>query len=502
MTYSTRFLAPLALAGALLSPMAAPAQTTDTVLTPRTFIEVSKKALPSVVSIDVRVLPSQELLDENKVSSLEELLEQMMRNGGRMSQERLWEEFNRGGLGSSGAGSGVIIHEDDRFAYVLTNNHVLETGERIRYTIKLDESLGGQEVSGDAVEVVGVDTLTDLAVLRFPLPEGVDLPVMEFADSDKVEVGEWVLALGNPLELNNSVSQGIVSAKGRRIGKAVIENLLQTTATINPGNSGGPLVNLDGEIVGINNAIATSTGRWAGVGFAIPGNQARRISEMLIEQGRVTRGYLGIQMEPLRPSVARTFDMEGDSGVLILDVKEGTPAREAGLQMGDILTHVDGQRIRETADVLNIIGNKLAGESIEVKVTRFKGNEREDFAREVLLMERPSEELLRDGLIRPRTLQEEQAGDAIEESGLRVYNFFDKDSAPAGVMVSSVEEGSPAERAGLAVGDLIVQLNGFKITNEQDLREALALERREGAGHVGIFRRDGSPRHFTMDKPE
>lgn len=501
--------APLWVAGACAlalaaAPFPAAAQSTETILTPRTFIEISKRTLPSVISIEVEILPSERLLEENNASTLEELLENMLRGGSPMGQRQLWEEFNRGRLGNASSGSGVVIHKRDGWAYAVTNNHVLTENDRARYTVTLDSSLAEEPVSvkGEDVEVVGKDSLTDLAVIRFRLPAGIDLPVVPFADSSAVEVGEWVLALGNPLDLNNSVSQGIVSAKGRRIGKAALEDLLQTTAVINPGNSGGPLVNLDGEIVGINNAIATSTGRWAGVGFAIPATQAERISRMIIEQGRVTRGYLGIQMEPLRPSVARTFELDGSIGVLILDVKEGTPAADAGIQMGDILTHVEGRSIREITDVLNIIGNRLAGEEVRVRLVRLRGNDRQTVDKTIVLMERPSEQQLLSGNFRERLDREPDAPvRTVDAYGLRVYNFFDEDNEPAGVMIAEVMPDSPAAQAGLSVGDLLVQMNGFPVASQDDLESALAGIDDSSKDHIGIYRRNGSPRHFTMSQP-
>ncbi|MDX1972174.1 MAG: PDZ domain-containing protein, partial [Candidatus Sumerlaeia bacterium] len=317
------------------------------------------------------------------------------------------------------------------------------------------------------------------------------IPVAEFADSNKVEIGEWVLALGNPLDLNNSVSQGIISAKNRNISNgARIEELLQTTAVINPGNSGGPLVNLEGQIVGINNAIATSTGRWAGIGFAIPANQAERVSAMLIEKGRVTRGYLGIQME----------DAPDEKGVEVMYVNADTPAMEVGLKEGDIVRRVNGERIYNRRDLLTAIGNRLAGEEVKLSIIRINGEQVEEKDLNVVLAERPSEETLSQLNI-PSRRGGAQISPFFQDSpdlGI-TENFFEKfgfsidteAEVEEGIKVGTVTEGSEAEKAGLKAGDTLVQINGITITDEQTILDGFANVN-PGDEHFVLFQRDGN----------
>jgi len=496
----TSALAAWLLAATLLAPAVIPAQTTDTPLTPRTFIEVAKKVLPSVVSITVDVEPDQRLLDQNGAADMEEMLRNWMQDPQSMPAPEFFRQFSPEDFGYSGAGSGVIVHEKDGWAYVVTNAHVLEKGDRVRYTVTLDTSPGQDdpvEAKGEDVEIIGSDNLTDVAVMRFRVPKGVNVHVAEFADSNALEVGEWVLALGNPLELNNSVSQGIVSAKHRVIQKSPIEDLVQTTATINPGNSGGPLVNLDGRIVGINNAIATSTGRWAGVGFAIPGNEVRRISDMLIRDGRLTRGYLGIQMDDLTSSLADAFDLGETRGVLVRDVRPDTPAESAGMEIGDIIVAIEGRKVRDASDLLRYVGGRNAGETLKVEVIRFRENKRSDMAFDITLMERPDEQQLASEMAGDQETQEARA--RLEDFGLKAEP--QREGPQSGMLVTEVLPESPAARAGLRVGDALVQVNGVDTKSVATLLEGLDNVR-EGKDHVILFRRNGSNQFLTMDSIE
>ncbi|MCB2154092.1 PDZ domain-containing protein [bacterium] len=501
-----RWIAILGAAMALTISAPLAAQSTDTVLTPRTFIDVSKQVLPAVVSIEVYVPPAPELYQQGQAQSFEDMLREYMQDPNSPSAQDFWRNFRMEDFPSGGAGSGVIFAQKDGWAYLITNAHVLSANDRVEYTVRLDSSLGDDgpiEVSGENVEAVGNDPLTDVAVMKFHIPDGVHLPTVKFANSNDVEVGEWVLALGNPLELNNSVSQGIISAKHRVIEKAPIEDLLQTTAVINPGNSGGPLVNLDGHIVGINNAIATSTGRWAGVGFAIPSNQAQRIAEMLMDKGRVSRGYLGIEMNDLNKAVAEAYDLESDDGVLVAAVVPGTPAAEAGLEAGDLIIRIDGDRIADRREMLQVIASYDAGDDVSVEVLRFRGNERQEKKLKVTLAERPSEDELATargdlgGMFNhPQIIQEDSP---VEKLGLEVEHF--NEGGIEGMMINAVESDSNAARAGLRVGDILLQINGIDVTSEEQLVEGLENVRK-GKNHVVLFRRAGSNQFITVDPVE
>lgn len=465
----------------LAPAFAASAESIDKPITGRTFIDVSKKVLPAVVSLDVRVRPSERLINQFNDP-----------NQQQQDPFALWRRLSPEDWPSFGSGSGVVIRTEDGWAYTLTNRHVLDENERVEYTVKLDADHFGKhnEISGADVEVVGSDELTDIAVIRFRLPANISIVPAEFADSDAVEIGEPVVALGNPLDLNNSVSQGIVSARNRDISDANrIEQLLQTTAVINPGNSGGPLVNLDGRIVGINNAIATNTGQWSGVGFAIPSNTARRVAELLIRDGRISRGFLGITM---------TDSADGD-GVSVSDVTPATPAAVAGVEIGDIVVEVDGKSVDSSRQLLAEIGNRFAGDEIVLALRRRENDDYKPVTVTVKLAERPSEEVL---LSRQRLLQHMGANSQAAAEELARLGFSaepDSDGRSQGMRVTRVEPGAPAGRAGLRAGDVIVQANGVDTNSEAALLEGLA-NAEAGRAHVVLFRREGSNQFVTIDR--
>lgn len=257
-------------------------------------------------------------------------------------------------------GSGFII---DKEGYIITNNHVVEKAEEIK--VKLSE---GKEYQA---RVVGRDPKTDLALIKISSPFK-DLPTLPLGDSDKVKVGEWVLAIGNPFGLEHTVTQGIISATGRVIGAGPYDNFLQTDAAINPGNSGGPLINMKGEVIGINTAII-ATGQ--GIGFAIPSNMAREIVSQLREKGKVVRGWIGVSIQTLTPELAQAFGLKEAKGALVAEVTAGSPADIAGLKNGDVIVLFDGHEIKDTKDLPRIVSETPVGKTVEVKVIR-EGKER------------------------------------------------------------------------------------------------------------------------------
>lgn len=485
------------------APLAA--QTTETSLTPRTFIEIARKTLPAVVSIEVEVPPSQAMLDQEGASSSGELLRRFFQEPGDAQGELrdFLERYGPEDFGSSGAGSGVVIEQKEGWAYALTNAHVLDNNPRaiVRVTLDASYEYEGPTISSERkdVEVIGRDELTDLALFRFRIPEGIRIPRMDFADSDELEVGEWVLALGNPLELNNSVSQGIISAKHRNIGKSAIEDLVQTTAAINPGNSGGPLVNLDGEIVGINNAIATRSGRWEGVGFAIPSNQARRVSRMFIDQGRISRGYLGISMSDLTEEYAEAFDIASTAGVVVDSIHPNSPAQSAGLEVGDVIVSVGDRRVRTTQDILQAVGNRMSGEAVTVKVLREKPLDPAERALEITLAERPSQDVLMKMNDRPVMLTR----DAL---ALPLVLGFEGEPAilkdnKRGIRVTEIAPASNADQAGLKPDDLITEVNTVPTPTRRALLTGL-LSNEEGDPFLIKYERDGKPAFLSIAPPD
>jgi serine protease Do len=284
-----------------------------------------------------------------------------------------------------------------------------------------------------------------------------------------LEVGDFVLAIGNPLEFNNSVSEGIVSAKHRVIKKAPIEDLIQPTAMINPGNSGGALVDLDGKLVGINMAIATNSGMWSGLGFAIPSKNASSVANQIIQGGKVARGYLGIEMERLTNSLAHQLGYDKNIGIVVSKVRPGTAADRAGLQQYDIVAKVNGKEIKEINDMHRNIAARNVGEEVELEVYRDEGNKQlAQKVVKVLLDERPTEkELGGTTLPEPKLPGDRPAPDAL--FGMKVS------PAPGGkgVVVDEVTPASKAAHAGIQKGDVIFQVNKQNVSSEQDMQKAI-----------------------------
>lgn len=258
-----------------------------------------------------------------------------------------------------GLGSGVIF---DSEGYILTNNHVVEGADKLE--VKLAD---GRTFKA---KLAGADPDTELAVIKLQGDKVKNLPVAELGNSEKLHVGEWVIAIGNPLGLSHSVSAGIVSAKGRGIGIAKYENMIQTDAAINPGNSGGPLVNLQGEIVGINTAIVSRTGGYMGIGLAIPVNMAKSILKDLMAGRKVERGFLGIIGDSLTPELAEQFDYKGNTGALVNEVIDDTPAQKAGLKAGDIIVGWNGKTVKDFSHLRRLVAAAEPGQKVKVKVWR------------------------------------------------------------------------------------------------------------------------------------
>ncbi len=259
-----------------------------------------------------------------------------------------------------GTGSGVIYSED---GYIITNNHVVDFADEVEVTLYDDRIF--------KAKVIGKDPTTDLAVIKI---EGFGFPTLKIADSDKVEVGEWALAVGNPFDLNSTVTAGIISAKGRNIGiireKYKIEEFIQTDAVVNPGNSGGALVNVNGDLIGINTAIISRTGAYAGYSFAIPTNLMKKIVDDIIEFGSSQRAAIGIEIEDLNDDNANELGLNFNKGVIVRRVFDGGSGQYAGLLPNDVIIAVDGTKIKEGADLLEIIRNKKAGDIISLKINR------------------------------------------------------------------------------------------------------------------------------------
>jgi serine protease Do len=359
-------------------------------------------------------------------------------------------------------GSGVIISED---GYILTNNHVVEGADEIK--VALADNLTKYDA-----KVVGTDPQTDIAVVKV---EAKGLPAITITDSDNLGVGDVVLAIGNPFGVGQTVTMGIVSAKGRAgMGIVDYEDFIQTDASINPGNSGGALVDVGGRLVGINTAILTRTGGNQGVGFAVPANLACSVMEQLIEKGKVTRGYLGVMIQPVTPELAKEFKLSGNSGALVGEVTKDSPADKAGLKEGDVVVQFNGKKVTDSRHLRLMVSQTAPGTGVELKVLR-DGKE-QSFS--VKLGELPSEGLAKaDG--RPGGLRRSRGADAldgvtVDDLNARTREQFNIPFGVRGAVVTDVDASSPAATAGLRPGDVILEINRQRVTSADE-----ALKRSE-----------------------
>jgi serine protease Do len=371
-----------------------------------------------------------------------------------------------------GSGSGVIITPD---GYILTNNHVVESAASNGITVDLND---GRRFDA---KLIGRDPLTDLAVIKI---DATDLATAAFGNSDDTQVGQLVVAVGNPLGLNSTVTQGIVSALGRgqlnlnRDGAGYgVEDFIQTDAAINPGNSGGGLFDLRGALIGINSAIATRTGYYQGYGFAIPVNLARAVAQDLIEDGKVNRGYIGVSIASIDPTMAKALSLPGKEGVLIQSVLPSGAAAAAGLKQSDVILEVDGQKVSTSNHLQSVVARKRAGETVHLKVyrdgktfdtdVRLKArDEKSDLASDDRSSERP-EEIERDT---DKNLKLDQLGMAVRTLDPQMRKQTGVDH---GVLVSKVDLYGEAMDQGLSEGDVILSANRKNVNSPEDFQKAV-----------------------------
>lgn len=363
----------------------------------------------------------------------------------RFFGEDMQREFKQPSLGS-----GFII---DKEGFVVTNNHVIEDADQIK--VKLNDQ---REFDAN---IVGRDPNTDIALLK--IESGDNLPVVKLGDSDALEVGQWVLAIGSPFGLEHTVTAGIVSAKGRVIGSGPYDDFIQTDASINPGNSGGPLLNLKGEVIGINTAIIASG---QGIGFAIPINLAKDIIVALKNEGEVTRGWLGVAIQDLSSDMAEYYGIEKKEGVFVADVFEGDPADQAGIQRKDIIVELNGQKIKTTRQLTSMIAKIPVGESAKVKILR-DGKEK---TVKIKVGKRPEERLAARGQYKE---QEEEFGIRVSNLTPEISQRFNTEET-SGVVVTDVESGGKGDAADVRVGDIIKEINRQSIKDVADYRAVLA----------------------------
>ncbi len=345
-------------------------------------------------------------------------------------------------------GSGFII---DPNGYILTNNHVVEHATKIK--VKLDD---GRTMDA---KVVGTDPQTDLAVLKIGAS---NLPTVRMADSSRIEVGDWVLAFGSPFGLQKTMTAGIISAKGRVIGAGPYDNFLQTDAAINPGNSGGPLVNIRGEVVGINTMIESQSGGFQGIGFAIPSSMASDVYHQLVSHGKVSRGWLGVRIQEITPAMAKAMNLGEQRGALVADVDAGSPAAKAGLKSGDIIVEYNGKAVTSSRDLLFDVAGTAGGTTSPVTVLR----DGQKLSLNVTVGERPEETA--DSSENAGSEKPAQLGITVENvtpDTAREMNLHSSD----GVLVTEVKAGGPADEGGVRPGDVIHEIDHKPVHGTSDL---------------------------------
>jgi serine protease Do len=441
----------------------APDSDSPVVMVPASFSELAKQAQPGVVNIrTVKTVKGGGRVFRHYYGNPFDPRDPFF-NREPFSDERA-PDFKQRSLGS-----GFIL---DRDGYIVTNNHVIEGADEIKVSLANDKEFDG--------EIVGRDPNTDLALIK--IKGAADLVPLKLGDSDKLPVGSWVVAMGSPFGLEQTVTAGIVSAKGRVIGSGPYDDFIQTDASINPGNSGGPLLNMNGEVVGINTAIVA---QGQGIGFAIPINLARGIIDQLKTHGSVTRGWLGVGIQDLTPELAEYYGLKDKRGVLVAQVFEGDPADKAGIKAKDLIIEVDGKPVSSSRELTAMIAAIPVGQKTPIKILR-DGQEK---TVNVEIAKRPESERL----AKRESENGEELGIQIAELTPEMARRFGHSETEKGVLVTGVKPGSKAEEAGIQQGDLVKEVNRKPVTTPEELRAEIGkkekiqlLVKRPNAGFVVI----------------
>jgi serine protease Do len=361
--------------------------------------------------------------------------------------DRFFGDMPRREFKQRSLGSGFIISND---GYIFTNNHVVEQADTI--LVKISD---GKEYEA---KVIGTDANTDIALIK--IKPSNSLPVAEIGDSEKVKVGEWVIAIGNPFGLDATVTAGIVSAKGRVIGAGPYDNFIQTDASINPGNSGGPLFNMEGKVIGINTAIVA---QGQGIGFAIPINMAKSILADLKTKGKVTRGWLGISVQDISDDIAKNLNHQNKGGALVSDVFKGDPADQAGIKVGDIITEINGKPIKDTHELLLTIAALQVGQKMNIKAIR----DGKEMTFRVTVAERKD-----NVAVTAEKSEKGHFGISAQEITPEIARQLGIKSE--GVIITDIQEGSPADEVGMQPQDIIVQVNRVKVSSMNDYNREIS----------------------------
>jgi len=377
-----------------------------------------------------------------------------------------------------GLGSGFVM---DPKGLVLTNNHVVERAEKITVRFADDREY--------SAKVLGRDPRTDIAVIQITEGKG-NFPVAPLGDSDKLRVGEWVVAMGSPFGLDNTLTVGVVSAKGRRIGAGPYDNFIQTDASINPGNSGGPLVNLRGEVIGVNTAIFSRSGGNLGIGFAIPIDLVKEILPELIKTGKVTRGWLGVSIQRVTPDIAQSLGLKESRGALVASVMENSPASQAGIRVGDVIVEYNGKPVQSSDQLPILVARTPVGQTVQTVVLRDK----QRVPVNIKIAELKEEEVVASGPAKPGRL-----GLTVQDLTPQVAESLGIESS-GGVVVTAVQPQSAAAQAGVRRGDVILEVNRKRIASASEF-EAAARQLKTGESVLFLLRRGNNNLFLALKAP-
>jgi serine protease Do len=447
---------------------------------PPDFADLAEKLSPTVVNIyttqtvEVSSSPHQFFFPDQQ-GDIPEPFRRFFGFPDMPDQQAPKREMKRTSLGS-----GVIFSAD---GYIITNNHVVEDADEINVTLHNFEEY--------AATIVGRDPKSDLALIK--IEPKTDLPFVTFGDSDKLRVGEWVLAIGNPFGLQQTVTSGIVSAKGRAINTESYGNFIQTDASINPGNSGGPLFNLRGEMVGVNTAIFSRTGGNIGIGFAIPVNMAKNVLPQLKEHGKVTRGWLGVMIQQVTPDLAENFGLERPIGALVGQVMPDSPAEKAGLKAGDVIIEYNGKEVSQMSMLPAMVASTTVGEKATLVLIR--DGKKQNLTVDIGKLE-DEETIIAD----TETGTSKKLGMSVQELTPKLAGQLGIDETE-GLIVTDINSGSAAEEAGIIRGDIILEINREKVENITQYKKALQAAQ-EKKSILLLIKRDKNTRFVVIDFKE
>lgn len=432
--------------------------------TSKAFASVARKVSPSVVFIQVESTQAQPSIQQFSIPFgqgspfNDDLLKRFFGDQFRRIPQVPGQQGIQPRRKMMGQGSGFVFKVDNGFlsdkTYIMTNNHVVDHADKITVKFK-----NGQEY---IAKIKGTDPKSDVAVLEI---ETDKVPALKLGNSSRLEVGEWVVAIGNPFGLSHTLTVGVVSAKGRSsVGINDYENFIQTDAAINPGNSGGPLVNLDGKVIGMNTAIFSRSGGSMGIGFAIPINLAKNIAYQLINTGEVVRGRIGVVIQPLTSELAESFDVEPGQGILVAQISKDSPAQRAGIEQGDVIISYQGKKVDNIGRFRNSVSLTAPGSKEEIVVLR--NGKRKNLT--ITIGKQDNEQKIAEG-----------PAQSADEIGLTVQSITSQRAkqynikAGSGVVVTHVKPNSIAEKAGIKTGTIIIQANRKQIKSASDFKQAI-----------------------------